>query len=169
MLCYNGRYLTNEQKATCTPEQLKTCIVLNDWSEDNETGLFLYAPTGDKAPQGVRVNSSMYGFVAWAKAKSESAEGLNEEDVEKEYDRRLAMVNVRFSENYDSCPLNHPHYVTLVATKAFTGTEANPVELIADYDHDEEDGLPDRITQALEFCPGREKDDEYGVGLLLFF
>jgi len=75
---------------------LKTCIVLNAWSEDNGTGLFLYAPSGDRAPQGVRVNSSMYGFVAWAKKKRD----LTEDDVLKEYERRLKMVNVRFSESY---------------------------------------------------------------------
>ena len=87
----------------------------------------------------------MIGFVAWAK-KTAEAGPLTEAELLKEYDRRRAMINVRFSENYDSCPLNHPHYVTMVATKEFKGTDENPVELIADYDHDELDGLPDRIT-----------------------
>ena len=47
----------------------------------------------DHGPQGVRVNSSMYGFVPWVRKKA-SEGGLTEADVIAEYERRLNMVNV---------------------------------------------------------------------------
>ena len=94
MACYNGTFLTAEQRARCTPEELKTCIFLNDYSKDTDTGagLFLIAPHEEaRAPQGVRVNSSMYGFVRWAKEKA-SQGSLTEGEVVAEYERRRAMV-----------------------------------------------------------------------------
>ena len=162
MTCYNGRFLSSAERARCTPEELKTCIFLNDYSKESDTGggLFLIASHEEaRAPQGVRVNSSMYGFVPWAREKA-SKGSLTEEDVHAEYRRRQAMVNVAFSENYETCPLNHKHYVTLVATRKFKGTQENPVELIADYDHDEQDGLPDCLTQALEHVTEDEGDGD---------
>ena len=160
MVCYNGSFLTNEQRSTLTAEQLKTCILLNDWSKDSGVGLFLMAPYDEKAPQGVRVNSSMYGFVDWARKKKATDGTLTEQQVVDEYERRMRMVNVRFSENCERIPLNHKHYVTLVATRTIEGTPENPVELIADYDHDEVDGLPDRVTRAAAFCDDPDPKDE---------
>lgn len=162
MTCYSGTFLTSEQRARLTKDELKTCILLNNYSKESDSGggLFLIAPhDDDRAPQGVRVNSSMYGFVPWAQQRATDGE-LTMNEVTTELERRQAMVNVRFSENYETCPLGHRHYVTIVAAKKFKGTPENPVELIADYDHEEEDGLPDLLYQALAFVTETASDGD---------
>ena len=173
MACYNGRYLTAEERARCTREELKTCIYMGNWSTESEAGLFLMAPRDEgRASQGVRVNSSMYKFVSWARAMATTGT-LSEQEVMDEYERRLAMVNVEFRENYETCPLSHRHYVTIVAIKNFKGTPENPVELIADYDHDESDGQVDRLTRAKAFVTLASDDEgeayEPGGQVVVFF
>ena len=86
--CYNGEFVTAEQRARLSVDQVKTCLMLNERTSEDGSGLFLYAPRTERASQGVWINSSLYGFVAWARAKKAESGSLASAVVEAEYERR---------------------------------------------------------------------------------
>ena len=155
--CYGGNFLTNQEQAVLTPEGLKTCLQLNLWKgydESDGSALFIQAPIDPESfPLGVKINSSMYGFEEWCTGK-------NSQEVEAEYKRRMSMVNCRFTEHHDSRPLSNKHYVTITATKAFTGSEEEPHELILGYEQGTNDAeIEDTLSRVLANLPDEEEDD----------
>ena len=143
-------------------------MVLNSRPEVEGGSLFIRAPRDARAPQGVWINSAMYGFVEWAERKAKEAV-LTSDEVYDEHARREGMINVEFRENYEECALDKPHYVTIVAARKFTGDKEKPLELLLGYDNsDDVDGLADPLTRALALCEdpaeGGEDDEDEAYG-----
>ena len=162
LCCYGGKFLTNQERAALSPEELKTCLQLNLWKghdESDGSALFIQAPIDPESfPLGAKINSAMYGFEEWCTGK-------NSQEVEAEYKRRMSMVNCRFTEHHDSRPLTNKHYVTITATRAFTGNEEMPHELVLGYEQGTDDAeIEDTLSRVLarieEDDDGEEDDDD---------
>ena len=159
LACYGGKFLTNVERVKLTPEELKTCLQLNLWKghdESDGSALYIVAPTDEGiVPLGAKINSSMYGFEEWC-TKEKSVR-----EIEAEHRRRLSMINCRFTEHYDSRPLNNKHYVTITATKAFTGDKENPQELILGYEQGTDDNeIEDKLARVLADRSDDDGSDE---------